>query len=212
MLSDYLRTLAIHRYSSEARACWLVDLDTIWLRSVSENAQIEVAANRGKGHVFSSMRASDRFFGTAEAKASFFKKNFLRKPSDKLYLATPFRLPCASQMVRSYINRFEQQVLLPRRSKKQIQDYNYSMSLFRTLLHEHQLVSGILLPNVMSPLDYNLKVRVLTTHKKEWESNLKRSVAVNNFWQSSRGPVCQDINMMAEDSTLHKVLSKAFVA
>lgn len=212
MLSDYLRTLAIQRYSSEASACWLVDLDTIWLRSVSENDRIKIAAKCGKGHVFSSMRANDRFFGTAAAKESFFKKNFLRKPSDKLYLATPFRLPCASQMLCSYISRFTEEVLLPKRSKKQIQDYNYSMSLFRTLLHEHQLVSGIVLPNVMSPLDYNLKARVLTTHKQEWESNLKYSVAVNNFWQSSRGPVCQDIGMMSEDSTWHKVLSKAFVA
>ena len=211
ILADYLRILAIQRYSDQFCAGWVVDLDTVWLRSIEMHTSIQQAATLGKGHVFGSMHASSKFQGSAEAKEQFFKRNFLVKPGDKLYLATPFRVPTKSEFAVQFVKRFEAEILQSKRTQKHIKDYNSAMHIFRGIMHQLSLVKAVLPPSVMSPLNYELKARVLQKSQPEWEKQVSFCVAVNNFWQSSRNPVSQDLTAVKKSSIWDQVLSKAFV-
>jgi len=83
-LGDFIRLRAAHSFG---RGGWVIDCDTFWLRRPTVLAY--PWCHPQYGHQFGSMHASP-CWRTGLADFQYWSVHFLRKPMDKLYLATPF--------------------------------------------------------------------------------------------------------------------------
>ena len=98
LCAGYIRMKALRSYTG-----WLIDCDTLWLRSPPFSLD-----GPCYGHVFGSMEAGHRAFreGAPDAWRRW-SLDYLRQPGDKLFIATPFRLPSSSPMLHNMVAWFD---------------------------------------------------------------------------------------------------------
>ena len=172
--------------------------------------EIKIATRASSGHVFGSLRASSRFQGSKEARRLFFESAYAKYPGDELYVATPFRLPSSSALLSDFLSFFKSTFLSGTVLKKH-KVYLLNMQTFRRLLHKYDLKCAVVGPNVFSPLDYDIRHKMLLARFQP-KANWTTSVAVNNFWQSARSSENPTLDVLAaqKGSCWDLILCNAF--
>ena len=206
LLADYIRLKALGGYSA-----WFIDCDTLWLRQPAVNWD-----GPCYGHVFGSQEAGGQTLrDNASDSIRRWNIQYLKVPGDRLFIATPYRLPCSSpllaELVSWFENLFRQVALMADPSSL---DYNIAMNKCFELVQRWGLEDACTDPVVFSGVPrWFSKQRCFRSMKKEDRTVLAKirdsGVAVNVFWQSSRGDGSPTYEDMAPDSLWNSLLSLA---
>jgi len=215
IMSDYVRLRFILVHGG-----WMVDMDTVWLQPVPSLHLGGVS----HGHFFASIPAHSRMGASKSKNAAHWCVDFLVKPYDMLYLATPWAFLPGSPVIEQYM-QWAQSALIEQEftahKTRTVHDYCRGMNALATAINNTGLSASIVASEVCAPIPTRKgasSTKASTAHTFDM-GFLKTSMCVNNYWASSRdvwvkqkgdahslGLGCR----VEGGSAWHQVLSKAF--
>ena len=212
LCADYIRLKALSSYTG-----WLIDCDTLWLRPPTFDLD-----GPSYGHVFGSMEAGHCAFREGPSLAwRRWSLQYLRQPGDKLFIATPFRLPSSSPMLNDMVswfaNLFDQVVLTAPTPIAAPLEYNLGMKKYFELVQQWGLEDACRGPLEFSPVPrWWSRKRCFRSMAKDEQAILtsireQSSTGVNAFWQTSikGGRPVRDYEEMSADSLWNALLNQA---
>ncbi len=196
-LSDYVRVLALARGIEGDPGCrgggWLIDGDTIWLRSAPV---LSVACPPRLGHWFASQQACKSLRGHDRAGIDkHWRRHYLKEPGDFLHIAFPMACPAMSPVVQSWLAAMEKLLYVDSKGK----DYYMFMTALQDSVRDHGMERAVAPPDAASPV-HLLQARHAGHGKKRHLFDTEvvfRAMCINNIWQSTRG--------CAEGTAAHEV-------
>ncbi|MCP4240685.1 MAG: protein kinase [bacterium] len=182
LAADLVRLRAMRR--SASLRSWFWDCDTLVLRDVR---CVEVG-QEAHGHVFASLPAPPGAYRGTRAAELRWRVEFLVRPRDKRFIASPFCLPRDSPMWPGLLERLEEVVLGDPGAG--LVDYNVFMNAVAREMKAWGLEDAVLRTSAFSPIPpwtggACLKPRAHTAI--DLQVILEKALGVNCFWQSRKG-------------------------
>jgi hypothetical protein len=149
-LSDYVRLLACS--VSGADASWLIDCDTLWLRSALMKYYV--------GHCFGTFQQNPKSYANRDMAKRLIKLtlDYCKVPRDYLKPATPYRFPKGSPMLAALVESlgrcFPQSGMPIELDGSKCTDYNFVMGIVKQHVNDFGLRSAYTEPMVFSPVPY----------------------------------------------------------
>ena len=206
LCADYIRLKALSHHCG-----WFIDCDTLWCRPPTVTWD-----GPCYGHVFGSMEAGRNVFRVADSTRQW-NLHYLRRPGDQLFIASPFRIPSGSPLLKDFVSWFSN--LFGQVSTgvgpSLTMGYDIAMKKCFELVQVWGLEEACRDPEEFSVVPrWFTKQRCFRTMKKDESAILAKirefgSVGVNVFWQSTRGGKTPDYEGMLPDSLWDKILTIA---
>jgi hypothetical protein len=149
-LSDYLRLLACR--SSDANASWLIDCDTMWLRSAFMDYYV--------GHCFGTFHVNPVSRENRNKAQRLIKLTleYCQAPRDYWKSATPYRFPKGSPMLTALVDSlgrcFPQGGVPQELDGSACTNYDFVMAIVKTHINDFGLRPAYKEPMVFSPVPY----------------------------------------------------------
>ena len=149
-LSDYVRLMACS--SSGANASWLIDCDTLWLRSALMPYYV--------GHCFGTFHVNPVAFANRDMAKRMIKLtlDYCQAPRDFLKTATPYRFPKGSPMLAALLESlgrcFPQSGMPIALDGSRCSDYNFVMEIVKKHINDFGLRGAYQDPMMFSPVPY----------------------------------------------------------
>ena len=161
------------------------------------------------------MQASPSWKGGEDSRSKYWEKHWLQQvdgEKKEWYVATPFRCPPGATLLTKFCQTWVATYLDCERILKKHLEYNSNMKLLRDLVIQEGLRKSVTAPSVFSPLHYSFKNQVIeASHADKFQGAWHHSVAVNNFWQSSRGPSTTLLPSVEAGSAWDTLVKEVFV-
>ncbi|MCP4244743.1 MAG: protein kinase, partial [bacterium] len=181
VLADLVRLRAMRR--SASLRPWFWDCDTLTLRDVRG---VEVGED-SHGHVFASLPASPGRLGGTRVTEKRWCQEFLTRPRDKRFIASPFCLPRDSPTWPELLRKLEEVVL--GETDEALVDYNVFMNAVAREMKAWGLEDAVLPTSAFSPIPPWTGCACLEPRAHEAidpQEILENSFGVNCFWQSGK--------------------------
>lgn len=183
-LADFIRAKQLMQ-GGGALSCggWFLDGDAVWLRKAPS---LTITDPSNLGHFFASLSADKKLRGkTKDDFDKFWNLEYLAKPGDRLYLASPFAFPPGSPVLAEWVQQME--AAFGEQALSRL-DYHISFHFILRSLRKWGLESSIVEQDTCSPVSRFLNREVLMAsqrHKFDLDA-IRLALCVNNFWQSSK--------------------------
>ena len=126
-LADYIRAKALIPDGG-----WWIDCDCVWMR---QPEALSILQPDSVGHFFGSLRSHPTIQSYTSVKfETHWLLNYLKEPSDKLYLASPFAFPAGSPVLKEWVASFAGLFALGPTCK-----YDSPLIALAALVHKHGL-------------------------------------------------------------------------
>ncbi len=210
-LSDYVRALALARGIECDPRCrgggWLIDGDTIWLRSVPT---LSVACPPRLGHWFASQHACKSLRGHDKAGIDkHWRRHYLREPGDFLHIALPMACPAMSPVLQRWLAAMEEVLYVVPKN-----DYTMFMRALQNAVRDHGMERAVAPPGAASPVQRaHAKYAGDSKRRHLFDAEVvRRAMCINNLWQSTQdcaqgAPVHELCDQPADADSLWQLVS-----